>query len=100
MLCCYALSRLPVRQGTLDQIHAAMHDALCGMVVLPWPDQIQKYLNTSSLDGRGIQKLQCADGQILYQFHEDCIPSVLRPGWMHFRRDVERLSPRPSRSSR
>lgn len=165
MLCCYALSQLPGQRGSLACIHATLAALLCGHVVLPWVNQLHKYLATSSLDGRGIQKhvttgvcarvclgeggvgwlrvgwalgtdawpvlglppilvhvlaesapgsicgrpsthafprplphpplpshalplslSSDAEGQREYQLHEDCIPSVLKPGWLHFKR--------------
>lgn len=57
MLCCYALSQLPGKKGSLAEIHATLTALLSGHVVLPWVNQLHKYLATSSLDGRGIQKL-------------------------------------------
>ncbi|KAL6778010.1 hypothetical protein ACKKBG_A16580 [Auxenochlorella protothecoides x Auxenochlorella symbiontica] len=86
MLCCYALSQLPGQRGSLACIHATLAALLCGHVVLPWVNQLHKYLATSSLDGRGIQKHVTTEGQREYQLHEDCIPSVLKPGWLHFKR--------------
>lgn len=86
MLCCYALSQLPGQRGSLAAIHATLIGLLSGHVVLPWAPALHKYLATSSLDGRGIQRHAAPDGQREFQLHEDCIPAVLRPGWLHFKR--------------
>lgn len=44
-----------------------------------------------------------AEGQREYQLHEDCIPSVLKPGWLHFKRwaslQTQSANPAPQNST-
>lgn len=90
MLACYALTRLPDRCGDALEAHEALLEALSGFVVLPWLETLEKHLGTSSLDGRGIHKSVAPDGHMRYALIEENIPSVLKPGWYHFKIWAER----------